>query len=132
MIGLKVQVEDSTKRVETAIEKAAFKNFRHAAASMSRDMKASLEKAPQGEPSEPGEPPHTHKGVFLRRAVRWDADEDGAVIGPMASVVGEVGAVHEFGEEYKGTDYPERPFAEPALERGIPRFAGSWSGSIGE
>lgn len=132
MIGLSVKIENRFDRVAKAADKAAFKNFRHAAASISKDMKASLEKAPQGEPSEPGEPPHTHRGTFLKRAIRYEADEQGAVIGPLHSIVGIVGGVHERGEVYKGTDYPERPFAEPALERAIPRIGGDWRGSIGE
>lgn len=132
MIGLTVQVENNFKRVEDAARKAAFKNLKHAAASISKDEKASFEKAPQGQASTPGSPPHTHRGQFIKRAVRFESDDESAVIGPMASVVGEVGAVHEFGETYKGTDYPEREFAGPALERGAPRFAGSWQGSVGE
>ena len=83
-------------------------------------------------PSVPGQPPHTHKGTYLRRAVRWDADKTSAVIGPMASIVDQAGAVHEFGQVRLGTDYPERPFMLPALERALPRFAGQWQGSVGE
>lgn len=129
MIAVKVTTEDTTKNVAEAAQKAAFKNFAHAAASISKDMKSSLEKS-EG-PSAVGSPPHTHKGTYLRRAVRFAADKEGAVIGPMASVVGEAGAVHEFGEVFHGTDYPERPFAGPAGERGAPRFAKEWAGSIG-
>lgn len=129
MIAVKVKTEDTTKNVAVAAEKAAFRNFGHAGASISKDMKASLDKA-EG-PSEPGQPPHTHKGAFLRRAVRYAADKEGVVVGPMASIVGESGAVHEFGEVFHGTDYPERPFARPALERALPRIGSDWAGSIG-
>jgi phage gpG-like protein len=131
MIGLKIQITDNTKAVTAAADKAAFKNFRHAAASISRDVKATFEKAPQGEASEPGEPPHTHRGTYIKRAIRYDADGEGAVIGPAASAVDQVGALHEFGGEYKGQSYPARPFMGPALERALPRFAGEWAGSIG-
>lgn len=130
MIGLKVTTENRFDRVAKATDKAAFKNLRHAAASISKDMKASLEKAEGA--SEPGSPPHTHAGTYLKRAVRFEAGEESAVIGPLESVVGIVGGVHERGEVYKGTDFPERPFAEPALERAIPRIGGDWRGSIGE
>lgn len=132
MIGLSVKIEDRFSRVAKAADKAAFKSFQHAAASISKDVKSTLEKAPQGEASEPGAPPKTHRGQFLKRAIRFSVDKDGAVIGPIGSLVGEVGAVHEFGEIYHETDYPERPFMGPALDRAVPRFAGSWSGSIGE
>lgn len=130
MIGVKVKVEDRLHKVAKAADKAAFQNFRHAAASISKDAKASLDKA-EG-PSAPGSPPHTHKGTYLRRAVRYAADKEGAVIGPMASVVGEVGAVHEFGEVFKGSDFEERAFMGPALERALPRLAADWAGTIGE
>lgn len=129
MFELKVKTEDTTKNVADASQKAAFKNFGHAAASIAKDVKSTLEKADG--PSQPGSPPHTHKGTYLRRAVRFAADAEGAVIGPMASVVGEAGAAHEFGEVFHETDYPERPYMGPGLERGAPRFAQEWAGSIG-
>lgn len=129
MIDIKAKVEDDTKKIIDAAEKAAYRNFGHAAASISKDTKASLVKADG--PSEEGQPPHTHKGAYLRRAVRYAYDQESAIIGPIASIVGGVGEAHEFGGEYKGTDFPERPFQGPALERGAPRFAGDWEGSIG-
>jgi hypothetical protein len=128
--SIKVNVTNNMPAVQKAVDKAAFRNFRHAAASISKDAKASLATA-EG-PSAAGSPPHTHKGAFLRRAIRYAADGDGALIGPMASVVGQAGAAHEFGEDFRGTDYDERPFMGPALERAIPRFAGDWAGSVGE
>ena len=130
MIGASVIIEDHTKRVAEAAERAAFRNFRHAGAVLSKDMKASLVTADG--PSPEGEPPHTHRGAYLRRAVRFDADKNSAVIGPMASIVGDAGAAHEFGENFRGHDYPERSFAGPALERNQDRFASEWEGRIGE
>src|SRR5688500_7743634 len=115
MIAVKVKTEDTTKRVADAATKAAFKNFRHAAASLSRDVKSNLEKV-QG-PSETGDEPHTHKGVYLRRAIRYEADKDGAIIGPAASAVDQVGELHECGGEREGQQYPARPFMAPALEK---------------
>ena len=116
MFAVQVKVEDTTKRVADAAEKAAFRNFGHAAASIRKDAIASIEKAPHGQASEPGTPPHTRRGQ-LPRAIRYDATKDGAIVGPVASLVGESGAAHEFGGTYKGQDYPERPFMEPH-ERG--------------
>lgn len=129
MFGISFKVVDETKRVQQAADKAAFRNFSHAAASISKDVKSTLVKA--SGPSMPGEPPHTHRGTYLKRAVRYAADKAGAIIGTLFSVVGEAGATHEFGEERGGVDFPERPFMGPALERAIPRFAGEWQGSIG-
>lgn len=130
MIGVSVQTTVKPQVVEKAAERAAFKNFGHAAARISKDAKATLLKA-EG-PSEPGTPPHTHRGAFLRRAVRFAADKKGAVIGPRESIVGEAGSAHEHGGDYKGQDFPQRPFMFPALEKNMDRFAQEWAGSIGE
>jgi hypothetical protein len=130
MFSASVKVEDKSKRISAVVEKAAFRNFGHAAASISKDVKSTLVNSDG--PSAPGEPPHTHQGAHLRRAIRFDATKTDAVIGPQASIVGEAGAAHELGEEFRGQDYPERPFMGPGLERGMPRFASDWAGSIGE
>ena len=133
MIGVKVKTTDNFKRVEKAADKAAFTSFAHAAASIAKDARSTIEKAPEGVPSAPGTPPHTHRGRYLSRAIKFAADKEGAVIGPMASIVGEeLGPTHEFGQEREGVDFPERPFMGPALERAVPRFGGEWRGSIGE
>ena len=132
MFGLTVQIEDQTKRVVDAAERTTFRNLGHAAARISKDAKALLVTA-EG-PSDPGEPPHTHKGAFLRRAVRFHNDKkaQSAVIGPVASIVGEAGRAHELGEEFHGQDFDERPFMAPALEKNEDRFAHDWVGSLAE
>ncbi len=129
MITVAVKVQSFVDRVEKAQDKAAFRNYKHAAASIRKDMAGSIEQA-EG-PSPAGTPPHTHRRRFLARAIRFFADEHGALIGPMHSIVGEAGAAHEFGGEYKGQTFDKREFAGPALERGTERFAGSWAGSVG-
>ena len=53
------------------------------------------------------------------------------MIGPRASIVGEAGRAHEFGDEFRGDDYPERAFMWPALEREAPEFAASHRNSLG-
>src|SRR6185295_18918208 len=110
MFGFHFQLDDTTDRVAKAADKAAFRNFNHAAAAIRKDVQSTLERA-EG-PSAPGTPPHTHKGNFLRRAIRFAADAAGAVIGPAFSMVGTAGEAHEFGGDYKGHDFPEREFIE--------------------
>ena len=135
MLGMKVKLENRIGRVKRAADKGAFRNFFHAAASISRAAKKSITRSKYS--SVAGRPPHTRRGK-LRRAIRFAAGkaysttEQGAIIGPMASLVGQAGAAHEFGGTYKGDQFPERPFMGPALEKAIPRFAGNWRGSIGE
>lgn len=140
MIGTAFQFEDRTKRVTAATEKASFRNFGHAAAAIRKDAIASIQNEPGA--SEPGTPPHTHTGGItkkgkvrkgnLQRAITYDADKESAVIGPRESVVGLAGRAHELGGEFRGDEYPERPFMEPALEKNLDRFASEWAGSIGE
>ena len=129
MFSLSFKYEDQSSRLKDATEKAAFRNFGHAAASIRKDVISTIEK--QAGPSDPGTPPHTHAGGFLKRAIAYFADKLGAVVGPLHSVVGESGHAHEFGGYYLGTQFPERPFMYPALQRAIPRFAEDWKGSIG-
>ena len=130
MFGISLQFADETKRVEKASEKAAFRNFGHAAARIRKDAIASIEKV-EG-PSEPGTPVHTHSGATAKRAIAFDATKEDAVIGPRESIVGEAMAAHEFGEEFRGQDYPERATMGPALDENLTRFAQDWEGSIGE
>lgn len=120
---------DHTKRVREAAEKAARRAFAKAAFRIFRDAQSSIERSATA--SAPGTPPHTRRGQ-LKRAIRYNATKDGAVIGPLASMVGEAGAAHEFGGGYRGQDYPERPFMGPALDRELDNFAGEFAGSIGQ
>jgi hypothetical protein len=130
MFTTKVKIEDRTKAVKAASDKAAFRNFGHAAASIRKDVAASIEVSP--DPAPPGQPPHTRPQRGLPRSLRFDVDKEGAVIGPTLSRAGKAAAVQEFGGRYKGQEFPERPYMLPGLERNIPRFAGSWEGSIGQ
>jgi hypothetical protein len=137
-----VKIEDTTKRVEDAAERAVFRNVGHGAATIRKEAIESIIQA-EG-PSEPGTPPHTHTGGVtkkgkvrrgeLQRAIVYDVDRaaQSALIGPRESVVGESGAAHEFGGEFKGDEYPERSFMGPTLDNNDERFAGSFAGSIGE
>ena len=129
MFGLSTQVESRFNRVKKAADDASFRNFGHAAASIAKDARSSIQKSPVA--SEPGTPPNTRRGR-LAGAIRYAADMEGAVIGPRFSVAGASGTAHEFGATYKGRDFLERPFMGPALERALPRFLDGWRGSITE
>ncbi len=141
MFALKVQIKNMMPKVAAAEKKATFANFRHASARISKDAKASIkrsEKVPGSKtlrvPAAPSKPPKTRlvPGHNLRGAIRWDADQQGGIIGPLHSIVGTVGEAHEFGVEYRGQDYAERPFMQPAMDKNLDRFAQNWAGSIGE
>ncbi len=123
--------EDRSGNVVKAAKKAAFRNFGHAAASIRKTASRKIKKRKGA--AKPGSPPHTHKRIFLRRALRFAVFRDGtgAVIGPRHSLVGRSARAHEFGGDYEGAVYPARPFMGPSLEENLNRFANEWKGSIG-
>jgi len=155
MIFAKADITTNAKAVEKAADVATYKNVGHAAASLRKLAIASLEKVDG--PSSPGKPPHTHqsqraakirklnshrkkrgratvkvpKSFVLANAIVYAQENGAAVVGPRKSVAGMIGETHEFGGQYKGAQYPERPFMGPALDKSRDRFAASFAGSIG-
>ena len=142
MIDTKVTIKDETQNVVKAIDKAAYRSFAHAGASIRKDAQASIKRAPRKrrkkgqrgrvptEPSPVGQPVHTRSGQ-ARRAIVYAASKEDVVVGPRFSVMGVAMEAHEKGIVYKGTDYEERAVMVPAMERGLPRFAASWGGALG-
>lgn len=130
MIGVATKIAVDTRPVLNAVSDAAFRNMPHAAASIRKTAIAIVERSP--DPSPAGTPIHTRRGL-MDRAIQffYDKEQQAAYIGPVASIADQVGAVHEFGGEYKGADYPERSFMGPALTANEKRFASEWEGSIG-
>ena len=144
----RVKIEDNTKAVKKAASTSVITNLRHAAGSIRKDAIASIKIAVGA--SKPGTPPHSHRGLakrkkagkgrrvnrnaLLKRSIAYEVNSTmtSAVIGPIASDIGDIGWLHEFGGSFKGGDYPERPYMEPALRRVQPRFADSFKGSIGQ
>lgn len=138
MLSVLIRIASRMDKVATAAQRAKYRNLQHAAASIRKTMIGSIE--PSDEPSPPGKPPHTRRRVskkgkalkgHLPRSIVYHVS-DTAVIGPRYSIVGDSAKAHEFGGEYKGQEYPARPFAFPALEDNLDRFASEWAGSIGE
>lgn len=83
------------------------------------------------EPSQPGSPPTTRKGL-MRRAIRYAVapDKQSVAIGPVASLVGQAGMAHEFGGKYRGSKYPARPFMGPSLDEALPQIGPAFRGSV--
>lgn len=131
MIGLNATMTTNVPAVQKAVDRAAFKNMGHAGARIRKDAQESIDVSP--DPSPKGTPPHTRRKQ-LPRAIVFDyaKREQSAVIGPRFSVVADAGAAHEFGEEFRGDDFDERPYMFPALEKNLPRFAQDWAGAVGE
>jgi len=130
------------------VTSAKFRSFQHGAASTRKAARASIKTAPKGQKTggrrkggkkvrravhqaaPAGSPVRTQRGAY-RKAIVYDANEDGAIIGPRASVIGTSGQAHEHGGSYRGGKYPQRPVMGPALELGAERFAANWEGAIG-
>lgn len=127
MIATDIKITDNTKAVERAVERAAYRSFSHAAASIRKDAIASILK--DEDPAPAGDPPHTRLGR-LKRAIVYSASKEGAVIGPRFSRFGTAGEAHEKGIFYKGQYFSERAFMRPAMERNLDRFAVAWRGSV--
>lgn len=126
---IQVTLQLELERIEKAAEGATYRNLGHAAASIRKDVISTIQ--PGVRPSPPGTPPHT-KTKQLPRAIVYSVEGSSAVVGPRASFVGQSGEGHEFGGKYKDRTLPERAFMWPGLQRGAPRFASDWEGSIGE
>lgn len=148
MFSAVVKVVERIKAVRAAAVKAAVGNLNHAAASLRLRAQESIQKAPpesrvakqrgarraRHAASAPGTPPYTGRGA-LKNAIIYDKATTAnlrAIVGPRASRVGTSASAHEFGGEYKGAHYPQRPFMGPALDKTADKFAGSFAGSIGE
>lgn len=137
MIGASVSVTATTGAVKDATDKATAENVGQAAGRIRKDAIASI--TPSDTPSPPGQPPHTHGGRNrkgkgkLPKSILFAVDKAAgdAVIGPARSKAGTVGQAHEFGGQYKGEQFTERPFMGPALDRQQAKFAASFAGTIG-
>ena len=128
MFGLSVEIQDATDRVRRAARDAESGSVRRTAFLIRETAVKSIERS-EG-PSAIGAPPHTHKGNWLRRAIRYAVDKASAVIGPMFSVLGEAGKAHEFGGMFRGQQFDKRPFMGPSLDKNLDLFVGSFAGSV--
>jgi phage gpG-like protein len=118
---------DETPQVAKAVERGAVQGLRKAAFAIYEKARESIVESDR--PSAPGEPPHTRRGQ-LRRAIVYavDAQEQTAIIGPRESVVGVSAEAHEFGGEFRGEKYPERPFMGAALEEELDIIPAGFAG----
>jgi hypothetical protein len=120
---------DDTAAVIAAEQRGTIRSLSKAAFQIFKDAQASIEPSPEASP--PGSPPHTRRGQ-LKRAIRYDVDKSAgiAVIGPRESMVGTSAEAAEFGGEYKGQQYPKRPFMGPALDKDLNLLPAFWSSEI--
>jgi len=132
MFSTQARIIVTPKKVENAADKAAYRNFFHAAASIRKDARASIKRSKKK--SQPGEPIRTRRGRgggLAKRSVLYRADRDGAVIGFASSKIDQAMQTHEHGGVRGGVRFPARPTMAPALQRNLARFHREWRGAIG-
>lgn len=134
MIGVKVSIDNYLPRLQPRIDQANYRALRKAAGTIRLIARRSIREAPQGQASPPGKPPRTRGRKRLRESVLYAVHPAGdeAVIGPSRSMIGPAGAAHEFGGEFRGDDYPARPYMGPALSKAASggKLAAHWRNSI--
>jgi len=129
MIDATVKTEFDARKVQQRAQAGTFKSLGHAAAAIRLAARRLFRRA--SGPSAPGQPPHTHTRR-MPNAIVYDVDRQSqlAVIGTAKSLVGESGAAHEHGGQYKAEVFQPRPFMRPALLRLQGRLPSFWKNSI--
>jgi len=131
MFGIDSRIVSHMEKIQKEADKATFKSIGHAAFSIRKTIRESIVKS--ADPSAPGKPVATRgKRGNVKNSIFVYADEDGAIIGPRASFVGDAMEAHEFGRSRGGRNYEARPTSGPGLEKNLDRFAQEFAGSIGE
>ena len=127
MVAVAVKVVNHTKRVIAAVDRAQPEVLADMASIVVENVQDLFIRSP--DPSRPGSSPHTREGA-LPASVDQAVGTDDVIIGPVASEVGQVGAAHEFGIQYKGQDYDKREFMGPGLDLSTDRIAQEWYRAI--
>lgn len=119
MIGLRTKTKMAPRKVKKASDTSTFKSLGHAAASLRLIAARSIRK--RKTPAKAGAIVHTQTKK-LPRSIKYDVNEDGAIIGTDKAAIGLAGEAHEHGKRFRGTPYEARPFMRPALEKIRPRL----------
>ena len=119
------------KKAMAAIKRAEIRSLIHAAAAIRLYAARSIRQSPRDNPSAPGAPPHTRRGLLRKSILYALLEERGtpvAIVGPSFDLAGLSGAAHEFGRHFRGVDHTPRPFMGPALDviaNRLPEFFGN-------
>lgn len=121
MFAASAKIEDNSRAVKNASDASTISSLAKVGFEVRKEAVAAIEQS--SDPSAPGEPIHTRRGL-ARRAYRYAVDKllQNVVIGPRFSAVARSIEPHEHGGPYKGTMYPARPTSAHALERVAPRI----------
>jgi len=122
MISLRVKdIRIRSERIARRVKAKIGDPLTAAANDVEREAKASMVEGGRragrksGVASPPGMPPHRQTGDLAASVTHAKAGPMSAIAGPTNEAW--YGKIHEFGGEYGGRNYPERPFMRPALQR---------------
>jgi hypothetical protein len=96
LVGIKAKTKFEERKLKAKVEKANFKNLKHASGAIRLTARRSIRRSKK--PSKPGSPPHTPTG-HLKRVIAYDVNEasNEAVIGPVNEYSRSIWNLHEFG-----------------------------------
>lgn len=120
-VDVSVKQQLRLERIAKAAERSRAGNLRSVGYLISTLAKGKIQRSKTK--SQPGEPPHTRRGL-IRKAIRYAVADDrrSVVVGPAYSMIGTAGEAHEHGGRYKGETFPQRPFMGPALQEALPQI----------
>lgn len=128
MINLKYVQSFNTEKITKAAEKGNKKSIRNIGAFMRSAARQKIKFRKKKKPSIPGNAPFTHEGRVLKNAIRFTSDKDRTLIGPASNWIGDIGAVHEFGETRRLRLTPKQFNRTVKVGQGGPVSARKYSG----
>lgn len=123
---VKVEVLDLTGNVKKAYNRGNLERTRGAAAYIYTVIKNSIKTT--GKPNPPGGKVKSRYRV-LKSAMAFNVDDDRGTftVGTSArDSAPNLAGTHEFGGEFRGRNYPARPFMRPGLEASLPKLPEKW------
>ena len=129
MIRLEVRTRSDVKKVLRRRRRQEPRNLSYAAAYMRRVMKSVIGK--NKKPRAKGQPmtSTTHR-AYKSIIYAVDKVREVAQIGPSYNLVGRSAMAHDQGTRFRGQRVERRPFRGKTLEKGAPKLASFWRGSI--
>ena len=126
---MKSEVEFDEDGLVAWIARASREFLKRAGAYVRTVARRKVQTSPR--PSQPGQPPHSRRGL-LKRGLLFGLESDGkaVLVGPGFRFVGESMAAHEFGGKYRRERYPKRPLMGPSLKESAPHLAKMWNGAV--
>jgi len=125
---MRCEVEFDEDGLVARIARASRDVLRRAGAYVRRVAQRKVATSPK--PSQPGQPPHSRKGLLKRAILFASVGDRSVLIGPGFNFVGASASAHEFGGKYMKERYPNRPLMGPSLKESAPHLAKLWRDAV--